>query len=702
MALELKITIDELLIRMKTNIPDKSLVNVDFNRNMLHFSPDMRKPEGVLNTYPYFTSDIQYPSQLENLEYIDRIEFFFNKQEFTKRLKPLAKDKTLDEEQSKINSEKNILTTLKLLFPTTFPVVDNLHESYDLIIKKDSTLPLYAYLKNPFYRRFYYSHLNLNGSIFTFKKITWLNDILNNPVYQQLFIEYNRIVPPINKYLDDISDNNDKLHKDIVENAEEITNKDTGLLEKMLNASGEYFFTGRIKEFIESLNIIYESSVSDLNESESESEKNEKITKAIKNITELATDWKISEKKSSSKYPELKKEIESKKSSIIENIEKIKKNYEEETNIKRCFKERFTDLSKESDFTIPSEFENDLKNFLITTLSQYRRPIRISSNHKLQKYLEQKTNVDTVNFFYFLEKAYQAFMNNSEFDTELKDLVNIGVSTLTPGTVGQRKREIHINCEFIGGEVNSKNIKDIYCPFVSDTLGNKLKDYIEQNNINTSFWQLKTSEPIFNIETNESTIVNNNDSSGEKNYNNTSSTNKNRDFLQNSSNKTDSIVKKVDEGAKNNFQSKIMFNKGYSKEINEKIKNVNSYKPDLLLKSDNMYDFINSRDKSITNFITEWNKDQYKNVDLLVSMQSKIKEYEANIDGANTKFKNKDFTTEQERLENKYKIASYNLLIEVLKVLIIDEDKKQRLNKGGKSKTMRKKSKSTKRNTLKK
>ena len=36
----------------------------------------MRKPEGVLNTYPYFTSDIKYPSQLENLDYIDRIEFF--------------------------------------------------------------------------------------------------------------------------------------------------------------------------------------------------------------------------------------------------------------------------------------------------------------------------------------------------------------------------------------------------------------------------------------------------------------------------------------------------------------------------------------------------------------------------------------------------------------------------------------------------
>tara|TARA_Y100000022_G_scaffold10690_1_gene8482 strand:- start:185 stop:2266 length:2082 start_codon:yes stop_codon:yes gene_type:complete len=693
MALELKITIDELLIRMKTNIPDKSLVNVDFNRSMLHIPSDMRKPEGVLNTYPYFTSDIKYPSQLENLDYIDRIEFFFNKQEFTKRLKPYAKEKTLDEELTKSNSEKNVLTTLKLLFPTTFPVVDNLHESYDLIIKRDSTLPLWAYIKNPFYRRFYYSHLNLNGSIFTFKKITWLNDILNNPVYQQIFIEYNRIVPPINKYIDELSQDNNTAYENIQQSIILLID-DEGLFKKMLDASGATNYTDSIKNLRTSLTDFQETTFSEFTEQ----------TDAIQAFieTNLAPGWQISNGKPAKEISsELKESIDNEIESIKTNMKKFQENYEEETNIKRCFKERFVEISKDPDFSLPSEFENDLKNFLITTLSQYRRPIRISSNHKLQTYLEQKTNLDTIKFFHFLEQAYQAFMNNTDFNEEQKELVNIGISTLTPGTVGQRKKEIHINCEFIGGEVNKDNIRDIYCPFVSDTLGNKLKDYIEQNNINTTFWQLKTSEPIFNIETNESTNATS-DTSDPKNDNNISSTNKNRDLLQNSSNKTESIVKKVDEGAKNNFQSKIMFNKGYSKEINEKIKNVNAYKPDLLLKSDNMYDFISSKDKSITNFITEWNKDQYKNVDLLVSMQSKIKEYEANIDGAKTKFKNKDFTTEQERLENNYKIASYNLLIEVLKVLIIDEDKKQRLNKGGKSKTMRKKSKSTKRNTLKK
>jgi hypothetical protein len=698
MALELNITIDELLIRMKTNIPDKSLVNVDFNRSMLHIPSDMRKPEGVLNTYPYFTSDIKYPSQLENLDYIDRIEFFFNKQEFTKRLKPYAKEKTLDEELTKSNSEKNVLTTLKLLFPTTFPVVDNLHESYDLIIKRDSTLPLWAYIKNPFYRRFYYSHLNLNGSIFTFKKVTWLNDILNNPVYQQIFIEYNRIVPPINKYIDDLSQDNNTALKNIKESIVLLTDKEEGLFKKIKDSSGAPRYTDVINKLIDSLTEFQNTTVTTLTE-----EKTDEIQEYIDIIINgLAPDWNIyGNTLKASKFIDLKNSIDNEIESIQTNMKKIEDNYKEEANIKRCFKERFVELSKDPNFSIPSDFENDLKNFLITTLSQYRRPIRISSNHKLQTYLEQKTNLDTIKFFHFLEQAYQAFMNNTDFNEEQKEIVNIGISTLTPGTVGQRKKEIHINCEFIGGEVNKDNIRDIYCPFVSDTLGNKVKDYIEQNNINTTFWQLKTSEPIFNIETNESTNASS-DTSIPQIDNNTSSSNKNRDFLQKSSNKTESIVKKVDESAKNNFQSKIMFSKGYSKEINEKIKIVNAYKPDLFLKSDNMYDFISSRDKSITNFITEWNKDQYKNVDLLVSMQSKIKEYEANIDGANTKFKNKDFTTEQERLENKYKIASYNLLIEVLKVLIIDEDKKQRLNKGGKSKTMRKKSKSTKRNTLKK
>ena len=38
-----------------------------------------------------------------------------------------------------------------------------------------------------------------------------------------------------------------------------------------------------------------------------------------------------------------------------------------------------------SQVEIPDEFKNELRNFLGTTLSQYKRPIRISSNYQLQK-----------------------------------------------------------------------------------------------------------------------------------------------------------------------------------------------------------------------------------------------------------------------------------------------------------------------------
>ena len=52
--------------------------------------------------------------------------------------------------------------------------------------------------------------------------------------------------------------------------------------------------------------------------------------------------------------------------------------------------------------------------------------------------------------------------------------------------------------------MNKDNVSDIYCPFTNDLLANKTIDYIEGNNINTSFWQVKSSAPVFDIESMES------------------------------------------------------------------------------------------------------------------------------------------------------------------------------------------------------
>ena len=191
------------------------------------------------------------------------------------------------------------------------------HESYDLIIKRDSTLPLYAYLKTPFYRKFYYSYLNLNGTIFTFKKITWLNDILNNPVYQQLFIEYNRIIPPINKYIDDLSQDNNTAYENIQQSIILLTDGEKHLFKKMLDASGATKYTGAINNLIKSLNELKDTTVSSFTEN-----KTDAIQNNIDKIEEgLTSEWQISNGKPAKEISsELKESIDNEIESVHTNL----------------------------------------------------------------------------------------------------------------------------------------------------------------------------------------------------------------------------------------------------------------------------------------------------------------------------------------------------------------------------------------------
>ena len=75
------------------------------------------------------------------------------------------------------------------------------------------------------------------------------------------------------------------------------------------------------------------------------------------------------------------------------------------------------------------------------------------------------------------------------------ELVNIGISTLTPGTVGQRKKEIHINCEFIGGEVNIaarlETAGDAGKILVSNETYTHVKDIVDVKELNSIKLKLK-------------------------------------------------------------------------------------------------------------------------------------------------------------------------------------------------------------------
>ena len=307
--------------------------------------------------------------------------------------------------------------------------------------------------------------------VYTFKKITWLNDLLNNPVYQKIFIEYNRIIPPLNKYIEQQRIKDQNVLNEISELITDIAGEN-GAIKKGCSTDNDACPkepTNVVKNFRDALNNIKSLTRDDYN-----NEKEEYQNKVADVNFQKFIDggFKFNE--------EYKQIIQDKLTSVQSKMKIMEESYKTNKTLTEIFEKPYN-----SQVEIPDEFKNELRNSLGTTLSQYKRPIRISSNYQLQKLLEQKNN-DDVKVFIFLNDAYKSFINEKEFNDEIKSLMNIGISTLTPGTVGQRKKEIHIKCEFIGGEVNKDNVSDIYCPFTNDLLANKTIDYIEGNNINTS------------------------------------------------------------------------------------------------------------------------------------------------------------------------------------------------------------------------
>ena len=104
----MSISIEELKIKISTNIISSSSNIIDFKRSML-YHPELVDMRPDLNEYPYFTFDLKYSiSSLRYLPYKDRVEFFFNKEKFTERVLAFSKEKTnlditktLDEKEKK-------------------------------------------------------------------------------------------------------------------------------------------------------------------------------------------------------------------------------------------------------------------------------------------------------------------------------------------------------------------------------------------------------------------------------------------------------------------------------------------------------------------------------------------------------------------------------------------------------------------------
>jgi hypothetical protein len=184
--------IEELKVMLYTNIPNNRLLQ--FNRKMLS-QPEITSTNTDLNDNPFFTFDVEYPKgQMQYLTYQERIEIFFNKQLFSEYLFAYSKKTLVSKDNENYYKERdaiieyNIMTMIEILFPTKFPVITDIHTSYDKIIGKSSFNRM---ILNPIKTK-YFSHLKINGTDYTFKKNVWLNDFLNHPLYRKLLEDYRK------------------------------------------------------------------------------------------------------------------------------------------------------------------------------------------------------------------------------------------------------------------------------------------------------------------------------------------------------------------------------------------------------------------------------------------------------------------------------------------------------------------------------
>ncbi len=197
----------QIKIHLESNIPTMTAGTV-FTSDMLYISQHDKDeseepiPSGKM---PYFTVYTRYSKQnLQNSSKGGLYRAFFDEETF-KRTLGKNLDGSLSEDDKHSNAMYNIQFMLTNLFPITFPVKDNFHDTFQENIKRVGTNITSSSSSNWIKQiQHFFSgkedekndaangSLRYGGSIYSVVEIVLLNDVINNPFYQP-FIQQVRL-----------------------------------------------------------------------------------------------------------------------------------------------------------------------------------------------------------------------------------------------------------------------------------------------------------------------------------------------------------------------------------------------------------------------------------------------------------------------------------------------------------------------------
>lgn len=185
--------IHELKILIRSNIlknNDTEYEKFELTKDNLYLQ-DQKKFNKTLNTYPYFTYQFEYPrDKLLSLSTRKRIEFFFNLDQFVLFLATYGHEQVNYEINKLQVSNHNVMVMLEILFPTQFPIHNDIKDSHNHYINGNRGISkqMLSMITHPFESK--YSYIKHNGKVYTTRRVIWINDMLNHSIYNKLINLY--------------------------------------------------------------------------------------------------------------------------------------------------------------------------------------------------------------------------------------------------------------------------------------------------------------------------------------------------------------------------------------------------------------------------------------------------------------------------------------------------------------------------------
>ena len=524
------IGINPIHIRFSTNVgSDSSSI---LTRNMFHIPKpkkddesenseeiDKEDKDSNLSEYPFFTDSVRFPtSKIIHLSKEDQMNLFFNKKIFKKVIGNVS---NIDEETRIANAEYNFNALLNILLPTSFPIKNNIYETFSGNIKNlpvinnvEDDIGLFTLFSKLFTdEQNKYSYISLNGNVYTVIKITHINDIINDPVFFNLlnggknFQSWRKF--KINETKKNIDFLEAKLRTIIKNNLSVIQSelsKKGSDANKTLEKIKDYKIPSN-KALVPVALLV--PIINDL--------ANEKETNLLGIVNNFIKIYKLKEKSGERSQTFVPIQFESLpgfkellKSSIDFTVKK---------NILECLYDineinKYLDIKKDDDVNDLNAIEKRVYKEIIkydkitaylNEVKQYSSPLRIYTNPNLIEILDQiKSNMEE--FIHFIEFINSIRIEGEKPKAELLgnlqmiDRLKTGIMAISKDQSGDDKDkdkdkdvlginsekfyDTFINLELINGEMNDENIEEIKCPYRDRMLMNMYNDikYEEQKN----------------------------------------------------------------------------------------------------------------------------------------------------------------------------------------------------------------------------